>query len=254
MKTLAPFATDRKVLSKIMLSAISALALHCLPAMSLAASSSGATNESTILHNRIKPIEWKCDERIRKVNDFAKSKGMNPKDPQALLLSAVRGKPIYNQPLASLGWMDMHLRSYGNKQPLTLMTGEPRNHVLQLATLVNNDYIIAAQMQLGLSMVKPTWPKEEGIYVARLIVGLTDSTEGEPALDITIAQVKNAFETVKDVSPMLRGYAHWAIRAFAYDDDVAIETAMTGMCQSNPPANDKAVIEKAIKASQFKPS
>lgn len=212
-----------------------------------------SAKEASIGHTRIKPIVWKCEDRLREVNAFAKTKGIKADEPGTLLLSAIRGKPLYNEPVASLAWMDMHLRMYGNTKPLTLMQGEARGHVLQLATLVHNDYIIASQMMLGLKMAQPTWPKEQGTYVARLIVGLTDTAEDVPMMAETISNVENAFEMIAGVSPSLRGYARWAIRGFAYDDDVAIDATMTGMCQAGPSAKDKAVIEKAIKASQFRP-
>ncbi|MDD2976221.1 hypothetical protein [Aquabacterium sp.] len=77
--------------------------------------------------------------------------------------------------------------------------------------------------------------------------------KGCPEMAETISNVENAFEMISGVSPSLRGYARWAIRGFAYDDDVAIDATMTGMCQAGPSAKDKAVIEKAIKASQFRP-
>lgn len=224
---------------------------------------------SVITHDSIKPIRFDCAKRDVPT---ARSPGAVGLDPEILLMTATKGKRFPYEATASLGWLDTMLISYGNTVPLTTLTGPARVAALRVALLVRNDYTIAAQMAYGLSSRIAAIPEPQATYVGNLVMNLTEPAHDMPEIDVSNALIERANQILVGasvnptagkaitrssagaVSAAMLPYARWAVRGYAYDDDVAIDAALAGVCMSSPTAADLRTLEAAIKVARYDPT
>ncbi len=127
---------------------------------------------------------------------------------------------------------------------------------MRLASLADNDYTIAAQMAYGVHMRQGILPEPHATFIGRFIMTLTESSHHAMENTNTNHLIDQSFailDASKNMSAAVKAYGRWAVRGFAYDDMVAVDTALAGVCMSAPTAKDLEDLRKSIKVSQFDP-
>lgn len=203
-----------------------------------------------IRHDRVKPVAFNCSARV-----VAGARTPAGLDVEALLIAGVQGKAFAHGPQESLTWLESTLTMYGNRQPLSKLRGPTKAAVTRVAMLVNNDYTIAAQMAHGINQLSGTVDPLLGQYIGNLVINLTEPAEDIPEIEATNKLIDRSIALLnrEGVSDEVKSFAKWAVRAFAYDDDVAIDTALAGICMSSASERELRVIEKGILQARFDP-
>lgn len=204
-----------------------------------------------LAHNKRQIIDLDCRHHL--LPKDARIQGARALDQEKMLLAAVKGKLFPKSPLQSLGWMDMVIRAYGFNGSLSqIQEGPGQKAVLRLSTLVGNDYVVAAQMAYGIHMRQGILDASYAPYLGQMIMTLTESDPGMETLKIN-ALIDEATTLLEGVSPAVKAYGRWALRAYAYDDMIAADVAMMGVCASSPKPDELTKLGKAIRLSQFDP-
>lgn len=209
-----------------------------------------STSTPAIVHDRVKPVNLDCSRRNI---EGLRPSAAGPVDAELLLQRAIHGKKFPYTPAASLAWLDSMLVFYGNTVSLASLKGPARDAATRIALLVHNDYTIAAQMANRLSRLQNVFGADHARYLDNLVTNLTEPSHDMVEIGITNRMIETASASLKPVSPMVKPFAVWALRAYAYDDDVAIDAALTGMCAASLTPNDRSIVESAILAVRFDP-
>jgi hypothetical protein len=237
--------------------ALTFVAIACMSPSSMAQSKpdSGSKNDGNsaliIRHDKVRAVDLNCS-----AHQVAGAKAATPGgqlDQEKLILAAVKDKPFPKPLLQSLGWMELALRTYGFQGSLTTLKGPSQMAAMRLASLADNDYTIAAQMAYGVHMRQGLIPASHGEAIGRFIMSLTESSDQTPENNNSNLMVEKASVLLEGSSAPVKAYGRWAIRAYAYDDMVAADAAVAGVCMSNPKSAEIEALRKAIKYAQYNP-
>lgn len=209
---------------------------------------------SAIVHDRIRAVDLSC-ERHQMPQALTGQSGDKVRaiDQEKLLLAAAQNKPFPKQPPSSLDWMQAGLSTHGFTGSLADLRGPAQMASMRIASLADNDYTIASQMAYGIHVRQGLFSKSLADLMGYFIFGLTENSDQTPENNNTNAMINDAMAHLASMPPAVKGYAKWALRAYAYDDVVAIDAAMAGVCMSSASKADMVSLGKAIKFAQFDP-
>jgi hypothetical protein len=165
----------------------------------------------------------------------------------------VKDKPFPKSPLQSLGWMDLGLKTLGFQGSLTSLKGPSQMAAIRLASLADNDYTIAAQMAYGIHTRQGLFPASHSEAIGRFVMALTESSDQTPENNTSNMMVEKASTLLEGADSTVKAYGRWALRAYAYDDMVAVDAALAGFCMSSPKTADVQALRKGIQYAQFNP-
>ena len=177
----------------------------------------------------------------------------NHVDQEQLLISSARANPFAKSKKSSEDWLHKALVSHGYKGSFVQMSGASQVAVRRIASLAHNEYIIASQMAYGIHMRQGVLDKDVAMFMGWMLLGLTEDSDQTPETNMTNGIINDSMVYIEKLSPTVKGYARWAIRAFAFDDQVAIDASMAGVCMSSPSKAELESLGKAIRNAQFDP-
>lgn len=165
----------------------------------------------------------------------------------ALLEQAMRGKKFdYNEAASLVGTESMLMQYYGMRMSLRSVADERmRAGVARISQLMQNDYVIAAQMALGAGSLRTQLPAAVAQPLAKYVDNATEPFHGDEELTMLSEQIQRAMVVTEGMSPRPRAFARWVMRAAAFDDAVALDAAMAGYCMSAPSAQDDKLLAQA---------
>jgi hypothetical protein len=174
-------------------------------------------------------------------------------DPTALLDSAMKRKPfVYGEAASVAGTEAMLVQFYGMRQSLRSLPAEQdRKSVARISHLMQNDYVIAGQMALGAELMGGRIPPGILGPLARYVTNSTEPYHGDDELTSVNDQIKRATVMLGPMSEKPRAFARWAMRAAGFDDAVALDAAMAGLCLSSPSSNDMKLLGQAYQVAKL---
>lgn len=173
--------------------------------------------------------------------------------PDVLIDDSIKKQNLVLSPGASLVSLESNLvQFYGLTQSLrSIPSDEGRAAIGRVATLIENNYVIAAKMALGASAMRKQIPEPILTYVARYVGTMTEPFHGDAELlDLQRKGVEGQ-RLIAKMSPKPLAFARWAIFGFTWDDEVAIDSALAGFCASNPTNQDLKLINQAVSFSRL---
>lgn len=171
----------------------------------------------------------------------------------ALLEQGMKGKEFPTNEAHSLrNFSRLLTGEYGLSKPLEAITDpEASKAIGRISLLISNNYVIAAQMALGVATVSKALPKEVADRAGDMIFTATDPTDHDKDLMALQKQFTEADAAFAGSNPRVRAFARWVLKGYAFNDPIAIDAAVTGYCQSSPSAADNANLEKWVAATRL---
>lgn len=191
-----------------------------------------------------------CEKRVRQ--EFSRDAN-GVLEPNALLDAAMKGKDFSLSPGASMVSLESNLvQFYGLKQSLrSIASDEGRDAIMRIATLIENNYVIAAKMALGASAMRNWIPQPLLSVTGRYVGTMTEPYhENAELLDLQRKGVEGQ-RLIEKMSPKPLAFARWAVFGFVWDDAVAIDAALNGFCASTPTPADVKMLEQAVSVSRL---
>lgn len=176
-----------------------------------------------------------------------------PLDSDALLDAAMKGKKFDFNPGASLVSLESNLvQYYGLKESLrAIPDDEGRKAIGRVATLIENNYVIAAKMALGASALRGLIPQPFLVPLSRYVGTMTEPYhEAADLIDVQKKSIEGQ-KILEKMTPKPRAFARWAVFGFAWDDRVAIDASLAGYCTSSPSAADQRMLEQAVDVARL---
>lgn len=170
-----------------------------------------------------------------------------------LLDSAMEGKKYTLNPGASLVSMEATLvQYYGLRQSVRSIPDDSGRVAMQrVATLVENNYAIAAQMALGSSVSRGLIPPPLSGYLLRYVMNLTEPYHDDPELLDVKAKGEAGQRSVAQMSVKVRSFARWAVLGSAWDDQVAVDASLSGFCMSSPTKEDLKLLNVGMRVARL---
>ncbi|MGJ7523505.1 hypothetical protein ACSFA0_23695 [Variovorax sp. LT1P1] len=141
---------------------------------------------------------------------------------------------------------------YSLRQSLRAIPEEDgRVAVQRIASLIESNFVIAAQMALGVSAMQGRVPPGLLEPIDRYVSNITEPYHDDAELTSIKSKVTAGRKTVEAVSVGARPFARWAVLAYAWDDKVAIDAALGGFCMSSPTGTDVQTLVKAVTAARL---
>lgn len=166
----------------------------------------------------------------------------------ALLESAMRGKKFTMSAQASLLAFDQRLVRYGLQTPLAALSpGAEREAVTRVAQLVENGYVVAAQMALGAARRSGVLSPHIQMIVGNMVGTATEASEADPDLAKIGSMLVQAKESVAAMPELQRGFATWSVQGYAFDDPIAVDAALAGFCLTDPAPS---AVQQLVEATQ----
>lgn len=198
-----------------------------------------------------KPVSIKCDGRVHKDLSSADKTDFG----YELITRAMSGKKMNIEPMLALGEMDTLLTSsYGLRQPLATLTNKRAlNQMALVSQLVMSGYVVSAKMLIGVVEREAVVPAETVRISRNMIYTLHEPTGDDDVLLKIEQKVKQADVGVSKVSVSRQSYARWVIRAYAYNDPIAVDAALSGYCSVPGVLGDHGVLTGLAKKVRFDP-
>lgn len=174
-------------------------------------------------------------------------------DPDALLDSAMKGKTFALTPGASMVSLESNLvQFYGLNQSLrSIPADDGRKAIERVATLIENNYVIAAKMALGASAMRNLIPQPILAYTGRYVGTMTEPYhENAELLDLQRKGIEGQ-RLIAKMSPKPLAFARWAVFGFTWDDAVAIDASLDGFCASSPSVGDIKMLDQAVAVARL---
>lgn len=173
---------------------------------------------------------------------------------ESFLRTAMRGKPFPLAPQDAYATMDQVLTThYGLRQPLAMIkdTGA-REAITLVASLLLNDYVIAAQMAYGARLINAPIPDPARQGIRSMVYTAVEPYPGDEELEKIAQAIEKADKIVAGMTTHAKIYARWVVRAAAFEDAVAMDAAMTGWCSGVVTADDVAKLKQASELARLK--
>lgn len=190
------------------------------------------------------PVKVSCQGRSQDLRKDANG----VLDPDFLLDAAMKGKSFALTPGASIVSLESNLvQFYGLNQSLrSIPSDEGRQAIERVATLIENNYVIAAKMALGASAMRNQIPQPILTFTGRYVGTMTEPYhENAELMDLQRKGIEGQ-RLIAKMSPKPLAFARWAVFGYTWDDLVAIDASLNGFCASNPSAADLKMLEQAV--------
>lgn len=174
-------------------------------------------------------------------------------DAETLLQKASEGKSFSLSAGASLVSLETNLvQLYGLNQSLkSIPSDKGRDAIGRVALMIENNYVIAAKMTLGASVLDGLIPEPILSYVSRYVSTMTEPYhEDAELLDLQRKSAKG-IDMVRSMSPKPLAFARWMIYGSAWDDRIAMDAALMGFCSANPTIADLKLLNEAVDVSRL---
>jgi hypothetical protein len=173
-----------------------------------------------------------------------------------MLEHAMRGKRMDMERTSAFGEFDALLTSsYGLRNPLaTLANPLARKRMEDVSQLVVSGYVVAAQMMQGVMIKEGVVPRETLKIVGNMVYSALEPDGEDPALGDIDTKVRSADNELTKIGVDRRPFARWLIRAYAYNDPVAVDAALAGYCAAKPTTDESKLLTKTAKRVRLDPA
>ena len=178
----------------------------------------------------------------------ARKKANESLDADILLDKAMKGKKFDLNAGASLVSLETNLVQYHGlaSSVRSIPDDEGRRAMGRVASLIENNYAIAAKMALGASIMRGLVPQPILKPLSSYVTTMTEPHGEAPDLMEIDRKITQAQQIIGNMSEKPRAFARWVVLGYAWDDRVAIDASLAGYCTSSPTAADHKLLETAV--------